>query len=79
MLHAQSLEYLCDEINRMGDSARMQAIEILLHATNVPIVRMDVVPRQRGRLSELEGIGGGMWDGMDVDKFIRAERDSWNS
>jgi hypothetical protein len=36
-------------------------------------------PPKRGRLSELEGIGKGTWEGMDIDQFIREERDSWDS
>ena len=35
--------------------------------------------QKRGRLSELEGIGEGTWAGIDIDQFIREERDSWDS
>ena len=39
----------------------------------------DSVPQKRGRLSELKGIGKGTWEGIDIDQFIREERDSWDS
>ena len=44
-----------------------------------PVAVDDSVPQKRGRLSELEGIGKGTWEGIDIDQFIREERDSWDS
>ena len=79
MSQVQSLEYYCNEINHMDVSSRIRAIEMILHSLNNPVIDSGSTPRKRGRLSELEGIGRGTWDGIDVDKFIREERDAWDS
>jgi hypothetical protein len=34
-------------------------------------------PRQRSIL-ELEGLGKGIWEGIDVDAYINEERNSWS-
>ena len=75
MPHIRSLEYHCNEINRMEVSSRIRAIELILHSLDKPTP----APQKRGRLSELEGIGKGTWEGIDIDQFIREERDSWDS
>jgi hypothetical protein len=33
--------------------------------------------RPRPRILELEGLGADLWRSIDVDKYIREERDSW--
>ena len=71
------LESLCDTINQMEAPSRIRAIELILHSLGTS----DAAPvkQKRGRLSELEGIGERTWSGMDIDQFIRKERDSWDS
>lgn len=34
--------------------------------------------RQPRSLLELEGLGQDVWQGVDVDEYIRRERSSWN-
>jgi len=68
------LEYHCKEITRMEFSSKIRAIELILQSLN----NTDSAVR-KGRLSELKGIGKGTWKGVDIDKFIRVERDSWDS
>jgi methyl coenzyme M reductase gamma subunit len=77
----KSLENMCDEINGMDVSSRIRAIELILHSLNRPAADQPAAPalRKRGRLSELKGIGKGTWEGIDIDQFIREERDSWDS
>jgi len=59
----------------MEASSRIRAIELIQRSLEKP----DPAPRKRGRLSELEGIGKGTWEGINIDQFIREERDSWDS
>jgi hypothetical protein len=72
------LETLCNEINRMAISERIRAIELILHSLDHSVSEKVEKPQKRGRLSELEGIGKGTWAGIDIDKFIREERDAWD-
>jgi hypothetical protein len=34
--------------------------------------------RPRRSLLELQGLGKGVWQGVDVDEYLRRERSSWN-
>jgi len=34
--------------------------------------------RPRRSLLELQGLGKGVWQGIDVDEYLRRERSSWN-
>lgn len=36
-------------------------------------------PAKRRSILELKGVGAEIWRGMDVDAYINAERDSWDS
>ena len=76
---SQSLENLCYEINQMAVPARIRAIELIVHSFSDTTANPNPPVPRRGRLSELKGIGKGTWDGIDIDQFIREERDSWNS
>ena len=79
MPQSQTLEHLCGEIVQMEVSSRIRAIELILHSLNQPVVNAEFTPQKWGRLSELEGLGKGTWEGIDIDQFIREERDSWDS
>jgi len=37
---------------------------------------LDLHPRRS--LLELQGLGKGIWQGVDVDEYLRRERSSWN-
>ena len=43
------------------------------------MLKKTVVQKKREhRLFELEGLGTEVWSGVDVEKYIKRERDSWN-
>lgn len=43
------------------------------------VLKKSVMQKEREhRLLELEGLGAEVWSGVDVEKYIRRERDSWN-
>ena len=73
MPQSQTLEHLCHEIIQMGVSSRIRAIELIQHSLDQPNFDVNPTPQKRGRLSELEGIGKGTWEGIDIDQFIREE------
>ena len=79
MSQSATLEHHCREIIQMEISSRIRAIELILHSFEQPVVDASPPPQKRGRLSELKGLGKGTWEGIDIDQFIREERDSWDS
>ena len=79
MPQPQTLEHLCSEIVQMEVSSRIRAIELILHSLEQSVVNAESTPQKRGRLSELKGLGKGTWEGIDIDQYIREERDSWDS
>ena len=79
MPNIPSLENLCYEINRMAAPARIREIELILHSFGDFQADHNSPMTKRGRLSELKGIGKGTWSGIDIDQFVREERDTWNS
>lgn len=79
MSQTHSLESICDEIGQMEVSSRIRAIELILHTLDPSGSGVEIPPQKRGRLSELKGIGKGTWEDVDIDEFIREERDSWDS
>jgi len=38
----------------------------------------DLDRQPRRSLLELQGLGKGVWQGIDVDEYLRRERSSWN-
>jgi hypothetical protein len=38
--------------------------------------RMIVIPKRS--IMELEGLGKGIWQGVDAQEYVDRERDSWN-
>ena len=79
MSQAQTLEHLCREIIQMEVESRIRAIELIQHSLEQSAARAESTSQKRGRLSELKGLGKGTWEGIDIDQYIREERDSWDS
>ena len=42
------------------------------------LVRRRAVPRPRRSILELRGLGKEIWQGVDIQAYINAERDSWH-
>lgn len=43
------------------------------------LVRAHIQERSEHSLLELEGLGKELWQGIDVEKYIEEERNSWRS
>jgi hypothetical protein len=42
------------------------------------IVRRRVMARPKHRITEFKGLGKELWQGIDVEKYIDEERNSWD-
>ena len=42
------------------------------------IVRYRVIPKPKRSILELRGLGKEIWKGIDAQKYVNQERDSWN-
>jgi len=51
-------------------------LDILVDVTNILRVAPPLQPRHS--VLELEGLGAGLWQQIDIDEYIEAERASWN-
>jgi len=52
--------------------------QLLLLEELARIVRGRVSIEHKHSLSELEGLGKEVWEGIDVEKYIEEERNSWD-
>ena len=41
------------------------------------MLRKGITRKPKHRITELEGLGKEIWEGVDVDEYIRQERESW--
>jgi hypothetical protein len=70
--------------NPIYDQAR-RSVQALGPADQLRLIA-DIVGRLSGELDrqsrrsllELQGLGKGVWQGVDVDEYLRGERSSWN-
>jgi hypothetical protein len=70
--------------NPRYDQAK-RSVEALVPAEQLRLIA-DIVGRLSGELDrqpcrsllELQGLGKGIWQGVDVDEYLRRERSSWN-
>jgi hypothetical protein len=42
------------------------------------LIRSQVISHDRHSIIELEGLGKEVWSGVDVEKYIDEERNSWD-
>jgi hypothetical protein len=54
------------------------ADQLRLIAELVGRLRDDIEHKPRRSLLELQGLGKDVWQGVDVDEYLRRERSSWN-
>lgn len=68
------VDRLIDEIKGMDDYAKLDLLEKLVK----PIKRPPGKSRKTRSILELKGLGKEVWEGVDVEEYIRKERDSWD-
>jgi len=65
-------EEALDRAQRLTPDEQLRLLEDL-----VAIVRRRVMARPKHRITEFKGLGKELWQGIDVEKYIDEERDSW--
>jgi len=71
-------EGFCREINKLDVSARLHAIELIVHSLKNQ-KEHSIAENDVPHLTDLRGIGSGVWGSKDdIDEFIRKERESWD-
>ena len=51
-------------------------LELLKVLTNIVLPRVTIQPQHR--ILELRGLGKELWQGIDVEKYLDEERNSWD-
>jgi hypothetical protein len=61
-----------DQALRLTAEEQLQLIEDI-----IKVVRHQVTTRPKHSITELKGLGKEIWEGVDVEKYIDEERNSW--
>ena len=61
-----------DQALRLTSEEQLQLIEDI-----ITVVRHQVRARHQHSIMEFEGVGKEVWEGVDVEKYIDEERNSW--
>ena len=61
-----------DQALRLTPEEQLQLIEDI-----ITVVRHQVRARHQHSIMEFEGVGKEVWEGIDVEKYIDEERNSW--
>ena len=64
---------LLNQIQRLTLDEQFQLLEDL-----VALVRRQATTKRLRSIMELQGLGKEIWEGVDVDKYIEEERNSWD-
>ena len=74
--HKQNLTYddIVATLSTLNPQEQVDLLEILSS-----VLRKTVTQREKEHsLLELEGLGADVWKEVDIDGYVRCERDSWN-
>jgi hypothetical protein len=66
-------EEVLDRALRLTPDEQLQLLQDL-----AAIIRQQVMPRPKHSITELKGLGKELWQGIDVEKYIEEERNSWD-
>ena len=61
------------QVQQLNPAEQLRLLEEL-----VGFIRRKSVQKQPHSLMELQGLGKSIWQGVDVEKYVERERDSWN-
>ena len=65
-----------EALDRVMSLTPEEQLELVEHV--ISIVRHRVTDRPKHSIMELEGLGKEIWEGIDVEKYIEEERNSWD-
>jgi hypothetical protein len=63
-----------DQVQHLTPEEQLQ----LLGDLAAIVQRYQISPKPLHSILELEGLGKEIWEGIDVDKYIEQERNSWD-
>lgn len=66
-------EEALNQVQRLTPDEQLQLLQDL-----AAIVRRQVIPRPKHRITEFKGLGKELWQSIDVEKYIEEERNSWD-
>jgi hypothetical protein len=67
-----------DEIAAALPSLETEEQIDLLEVLTIALKKSVRKKKRKHSLMELEGLGAEVWSGVNVEQFLRSERDSWN-
>jgi DNA-binding HxlR family transcriptional regulator len=73
MLTTSSYQEVLDKARHLTPDEQLRLLEEL-----AAIVRQQISTEPLHSLLELEGLGQEVWEGIDAQKYIDEERDTWN-
>ena len=65
-----------EALDRVMSLTPEEQLELVEHV--ISIVRHRVTARPKHNIMEFEGVGKETWQGIDVEKYIEEERNSWD-
>jgi len=71
----QTITYreVLDQAQKLTPDEQLKLLEDL-----AAIVRQRVTAKPKHSIMELKGLGKEVWEGIDVEKYIEEERNSWD-
>jgi hypothetical protein len=78
MTTAEELQRQLDQLKEALEESDLSSGELEVLGQEIDRL-LALVPQQRGghSITELKGLGKEFWRSVDVEKYIREERDSW--
>ena len=67
----QNIESLVADLTLLSESEREQVMSALIRLK-------EERPDKQAKISQLAGLGKEMWEGIDVDNYLRQLRDEWD-
>ena len=67
----QNIESLVADLTLLSESEREQVMSALIRLK-------EGRPDKQAKISQLAGLGKEMWEGIDVDNYLRQLRDEWD-
>ena len=66
-------QHILGMARQLDISEQLRLLEALAKA-----IQLDIAGQPEHSLLELQGLGQDIWNGLDIDQYIREERASWD-
>jgi hypothetical protein len=65
---------ILQQAKTLSGQERKELVKLLVDSLDVPAA----VPYQQRRLSELRGLGKGVWESLDAQEYVNQLRNEWD-